>query len=121
VKFVGKFAVLTLTVSLFAAPLMACLVSANTMSAEERECCRQMAGDCGKMPASHSCCKTVVKDSDPYLSTSPVQISLHSHFAVFVLPAIDLSSVQDASFDPVYSDAHAPPESLPAKTSILRI
>ena len=121
-KSVCKLAALLLALSVFASPLMACLQPDATLTTEERECCRKMAGECGKMPASHSCCKTTVRETDPYVSNSRVQISAPAQAATAVLPVREIVGLPDliAQFV-ISSDAHAPPESPPVKTSVLRI
>ncbi len=117
-----KLAALLLALSVFASPLMACLQPETTLTSEERDCCRKMAGDCGEMPASHSCCKTTVRDTDPYLSSSRVQISAPTQAAVAVLPISETIGLPNLiSQFVISSDAHPPPESPPVKTSILRI
>ena len=122
VRLVCKLAALLLALSVFASPLMACLQPDATLTTEERECCRKMAGECGKMPASHSCCKTTVRDTDPYLSNSRVQISAPAHAAQAVPPVSEIIGLPGlVSQFVTSSDAHAPPESPPVKTSILRI
>ena len=122
VKLVGKFAVLLMALSVFATPLMACLLPDATLTEEERECCRHMAGDCGNMPASHSCCKTVVKDSDPYVSTARSLISAPTHITVASLPTAATMNLR-RPISPIapYLHGHAPPESPPSTNSILRI
>jgi len=81
-----------------------------------------MAGDCGEMPASHSCCKTTVQDTDPYLSSLRVQISAPTQAAVAVLPVSETIGLPNLISQFVTSsDAHPPPETPPVKTSILRI
>lgn len=122
VKLVGKFAVLLLALSLFASPLMACLLPDSSLTDEERECCRQMAGKCDEMPSSHSCCKTTVRENDPYLSSSRLLPFGPPQATLAVLPAtktIDLP--ESISQMLVVPDGHAPPESPPFQTSILRI
>jgi hypothetical protein len=122
VRSVGKLAVLLLALSIFASPLMACLLPDATLATEERECCRKMAGECGKMPSSHSCCKTTVRETDPYLSSSLLTISAPAQATVAVLPVSETVGLPDlASQFVTSSDAHAPPESPPVETSILRI
>jgi hypothetical protein len=122
VRSVCKLAALLLALSVFASPLMACLQPENTRTSEERECCRKMAGDCGEMPASHSCCKTTVRDADPYLSSSRVQISAPTQAAVAVLPVSETIGLQNLiSQFVISSDAHAPPESPLVEISVLRI
>ena len=80
-----------------------------------------MAGDCGEMPASHSCCKLTVRDTDPYLSSSRVQIA-PAQATLAILPISETIDLTDLISQFVTStDAHAPPESPPVETSILRI
>src|SRR5713226_7935297 len=86
VRSVGKLAALLLTLSIFASPLMACLLPDTAMTDEERECCRQMAGNCEEMPSSHSCCQPTVRDTDPYLSISRLPIAAPYQAALAVLP-----------------------------------
>jgi len=81
----GKFAVFVLALSLFAAPVMACMLPDSSLTDEERDCCQQMAGDCGQMPASHSCCQITVRDSDPYL-VNPRPANLQSVLVRRYLP-----------------------------------
>jgi hypothetical protein len=121
VKLVGKFAVSLLALSLFASPLMACLVAYNTLSDAERECCRQMAGSCDEMPSSHSCCQTAVRDNGPYLSNPRITIAAPAPIALVVLPFNKTIGLPDNTSQFVATDAHAPPGSPPSKTSILRI
>jgi len=101
---------------------MACLLPDTAMTDEERECCRQMAGNCEEMPSSHSCCQPTVRDTDPYLSASRLPISAPVQATVAVLPVSEIIGLPDlVSQFVTSSDAHAPPESPPVKTSILRI
>jgi hypothetical protein len=119
---VCKLAVLLLALSIFASPLIACLQPDATLTTEERECCRKMVGDCGKMPSSHSCCKTTVRETDPYLSNSRLPLSAPAQATVAILPVSMTIGLPDlASQSAPLSDAHAPPESPPAQPSILRI
>lgn len=81
-----------------------------------------MAGDCGEMPASHSCCKTTVRDADPYISSSRLQIAAHAQVTIAVVPVSQTIGLTDLLSQFVTSsDAHAPPESPPVETSVLRI
>jgi hypothetical protein len=122
VRSLCKLATLLLALSVFASPLMACLQPETTLTSEERECCRKMAGDCGEMPASHPCCKTTVRDTDPYLSNSRVQISAHAQATPAILPVSEIIGLRDLVSEFVTSsDAHLPPESPPVETSVLRI
>jgi hypothetical protein len=122
VKWVGKLAALLLAVSLFSSPLMACMFPDNVLTAEERECCRQMAGKCGDALSSHSCCKSTVRGAAPYISSPRLTISLPVHIPVAILPvAADLVLSNNDSLFFARSKIRAPAESPPEKTSILRI
>jgi len=61
-----------MVVSMWAPSLMACMMPDALLTIEERECCKNMADDCGgmEMPASHSCCKVVARQIDSYLIAS---------------------------------------------------
>ena len=54
-----QFVSITLSIIVFALPISACFTSVAEMSAEQRECCKKMAGRCemSAMPSSHSCCQ----------------------------------------------------------------
>jgi hypothetical protein len=121
VRLIGKFAVSLLALSLFASPVMACLLPSNALTDEERECCRQMAGNCDEMPSSHSCCQTTVRDNSPYLSNPRLLISAPAQVALAVLPINKTIGLPESISQFVALDAHAPPGSPPSHTSILRI
>jgi len=121
VNWAGKFTALLLAVALFSSPLMACLQPGNALTAEERECCRQMAGKCGG-EFSHSCCKSTLRDAVPYISSSRSTISVPLHVPVAILPvAAGLVSRNSDSLFFARSKIRAPAESPPEKISILRI
>jgi hypothetical protein len=65
---------------LLGAPMMACLVPNAQLSADEEQCCKEMAGECQKtdsdMPASHSCCNTVVQLRNDLLPSASVSFSV---------------------------------------------
>src|SRR5215471_4942095 len=92
VKWTSKLAVLVLVASVWASPLMACMLPDADLTVEERECCKTMADDCGQMamPASHSCCKVVVRQADSYLS-NPRFPTVHSVSSVTLF----VSTVED--------------------------
>ena len=54
-----------------ATPLLACVIPGWAMTLQERECCKHMPQMCGsaQMPASHTCCKTQVRSSNPPVVT----------------------------------------------------
>jgi hypothetical protein len=102
-------------------PALACLPTPQ-MTDAEMACCKKMAGDCEMGTAQHPCCKTTTRDNAPYLSNSHSAISAPTQATTAVLPVIEIIGLPDASSQFVTpSDAHAPPESPPALTSILRV
>jgi len=123
VKQIGKVVVLFSLLSVFAAPLMACLLPNGIATTEERECCRQMAERCGAMgmPSSHSCCRTTVRESNPYLASSRASVSTQHLVISADLPIAHTSLLTHVSRIQVLSNTHAPPESPPETISILRI
>lgn len=123
VKWTGKLAVVALVVSLWASPLMACMLPDALLTVEERECCKSMANDCGQMdmPTSHSCCKVVVRQADSYLVNSRFPTA-HSVVGV-TLPVTTTKSALPLSLPQANTGfaGHSPPVSPPETTSILRI
>ena len=122
VKWTGKIAVLVMAVSVWASPLMACMLPDALLTDEERECCKSMNDDCGQMdmPSSHSCCKVVVRQSDSYLINSRFP-TIHPAPAVMLL-VVDVSpSPANAMVTRSPFHGHSPPLSPPDTISILRI
>ena len=68
-----------LAVVLFGGPLLACTVPGAQLSADEKECCKQMGGACHQngsgMPRSHSCCESVVQPQRDLLPSSTFSFS----------------------------------------------
>ena len=123
VKWTSKLAVLVMAVSVWASPLMACMLPDADLTAEERECCKNMANECGQMemPASHSCCKVVARQIDPYLINSRFP-TLHPVPAVILFVAVDVNpSTANAWVASSPFHGHSPPVSPPDTISILRI
>jgi hypothetical protein len=125
-KLVGKVGVSLLSLLLFAVPIMACALPAMAMSAEERECCKRMAQDCGNkgMAKSHSCCQTVsVPDHLPAIKSSSDVGSKHLAVALVqaLLPISTIAIILESGSSPWAADIHSPPVSPPASISVLRI
>ena len=123
VKWTCKLVAGVLALSLWGSPLMACMLPDALLTVEERECCKNMANECGQMemPSSHSCCKVTVRDGDSYLASSRV-LPAHSHLvASLLIPRTDFSL--PAALPPArpWMQAHSPPVSPPETISILRI
>src|SRR5215469_15421278 len=108
-----KGGVSILSLLLMATPIMACLIPAASMTAAERECCKRMAGECGKagMPQSHPCCQTTTVSTHfaAIKSSSDVQLS----WALAVTYALDYAfitpTLQESGSAPWAADIHSPP------------
>jgi hypothetical protein len=123
-KPVAKVGVSLLSLLLFAAPIMACALPAMAMTAAERDCCKRMAGECGKKGMSHSCCQTTtVPDRLPAIKSSSVGSStLLALVFVHALPPSPIAAtMQKSASSPWAADIHSPPVPPPATISILRI
>ena len=110
-------AALVLTV-LVGAPAAACVIAASQMTPDEEECCRQMAGDCGKiiMPVAHSCCPAFKRDNSMSVAlkvtkAAPVLVTVALPAIPALPPRLSLPAIA----------GHSPPESPPGANSILRI
>jgi hypothetical protein len=61
---------------------MACAVPDAQLTAAEKQCCKDMGGDCGQgasgMPMSHSCCKTAVQPPHDFRPSSTFSFSAPS-------------------------------------------
>jgi hypothetical protein len=122
----GKVGVSLLSLLLLATPIMACLVPAAAMTAAERDCCKRMAGECGKpgMPQSHPCCQTTTVPN--HLAAIKSSSDLNSqHPTLFVAyaisPALTIAVGSESGSSPWAADIHSPPVSPPVAISILRI
>src|SRR5260370_25433177 len=87
---------LLLVVLLLGGPSMACAIPDAQLTDAERQCCKDMGGDCGQdasgMPMSHPCCKTSVQpphDFRPSLTFS------------FSAPSLGISAVDIAPVLPL--------------------
>jgi hypothetical protein len=75
---------LLVVVLLFGWPIMACAIPVAQLTADEKQCCKDMGGDCAQragMPISHSCCKTAVvpppdfRPSSTFSFTAPMVVN----------------------------------------------
>src|SRR5260370_8626789 len=73
-KFTVYFRML-LVVLLLGGPIMACAIPDAQLTAAEKQCCKDMGGDCQQdksgMPMPHSCCKTSVQPPHDFRPSSP--------------------------------------------------
>jgi hypothetical protein len=123
-KPVGKVGASLLSLLLFAAPIMACAMQADTMTAAERDCCQRMAQECGKgtMSLSHSCCKTVAPpDHLPAIKSSTDLSSGTPSLVPATMPQLFAAMVAEPVSAQWASNRHGPPGSPPSSTSVLRI
>src|SRR3954469_15780245 len=76
--------------ALIAVPILLCSVPPQ-LAAQENDCCKQMASQCGheRMPSSSSCCETHNDESRPYLSANHVQLAAPIVIATPSLFSID--------------------------------
>jgi len=121
-----KAGVSMLSLLLLATPVMACLIPAASMTAAERECCKRMAGECGRvgMPHSHPCCQTTTApDHFAPMKTSSSVNSVQLALAVTYAPQQTFlaPTLHESDLAPWATDIHSPPISPPASISILRI
>jgi hypothetical protein len=82
---------LLLIVLLFGGPIMACALPDARLTADEKQCCKDMGGDCGQgasgMPMSHSCCKTAAQPPHDFRPSS----TLSSPAPSLVITAVDFA------------------------------
>ena len=105
---------LLLAVLLVGGPIMACAIPNAQLTAAEKQCCKDMGGDCGqdasRMPMSHSCCKTSVQPPHDFRPSS----NFSSPAPYLVISAADFPPVvalaeQFGQFAPWLSRALSPP------------
>lgn len=101
------------------APLVACVVPQQALTAQERECCRHMQQMCGSanMPQSHSCC--TVKTGTPNVAAITKSHSAGPAAANLATPLVidGLRAPMPVQWIALH---HTPTESLPGST-VLRI
>lgn len=100
-----------------------CLVPDAQMSAAEKVCCRQMAGQCDmSMAARHPCCRISVQHSDDADTNDLLHFAAPPQFSQVAIPGsglpFDVSMPQVARPDQLGPSPHAPP--IPS-VEILRI
>src|SRR6266852_8666586 len=80
-KLIAYFRML-LAVLMLGGPIMACAIPDAQLTAAEKECCKDMGGNCGQdalgMPMSHSCCKTSVQPPHDFRPSSTFSTSAPS-------------------------------------------
>ena len=118
VRRLAQFVAIALTTIILALPLSACLIPAQQMTVEQRECCQKMAGRCetSVMPSSHSCCQHPA--SPQAVTACKIQTN---DFAPVVAQIIQAASLPLTIARSKTSLFESPPESPPANHTILSI
>jgi hypothetical protein len=105
---------------------MACVVPDAQLTAEEKQCCKEMAGECqpdgSGMPMSHSCCKTTVQPRTDFRPVSTISAPAPSLVVTFVeTPAATFCVNQFSEHALWLAQGHAPPGEAIDASSPLRI
>src|SRR5579885_3207202 len=122
-KLIGKPLVAGLIAMMFAIPVMACVLPNAALTPEEKACCRQMAGQCGNMglSSSHSCCKSTLGYSVPFVVASRPGTAPHFQELGFIVADPGFIQSQRSPLIEPLAHTHSPPIPLQENTSILRI
>ena len=123
-KFIVYFRLL-LVVLLLGGPIMACAIPDAQLTAAEKQCCKEMSGDCqdaSGIPMPHSCCKTSVQPSHDFRPSSTFSPSA----PYLVTSTVELLSIpslaeQSGQFAPWLSRALSPPLATLDASAPLRI
>jgi len=123
VKWTGKVVILVLAASLWATPLVACMLPDALLTEAERDCCSTMADQCGgtAMSESHSCCKMTVREIDPYLTNARFVPDQVQPAAAWFDAAESDPSPETFSSMTLWAHTHSPPISPPESITVLRI
>jgi hypothetical protein len=80
---------------------MACVVRDAQLSPEEKQCCKEMGGDCrpdqSGMPMSHSCCKTTVQPRNDFRPGSTISAPVPVLVVAFIKPPVEFFSPHQSS------------------------
>jgi len=122
VKGITKLGVVLMITVLSGSPLVACMLPGGATTAEESACCREMRGQCGhgKMPSSHSCCKTLSAPDQAALAKVPFKVLQQFDLLFIAQPAFDSARSLPQIFGTVVAFGHSPPETPPSSFEILR-
>jgi hypothetical protein len=105
---------------------MACVAPDAQLTAEEKQCCKEMGGGCqpgeSGMPMSHSCCKASVQPRNDFRPSATISLPAPSlAVSPLELPAELPLAEQSRQFISWVSQSHAPPEELLDASAPLRI
>src|SRR5260370_38973406 len=117
---------LLIVVLVLGGPIMACAVRDAQLTADERQCCKEMGGDrrqgTSGMPMSHSCCQTSVQPAHDFRPSS----TFSSSTPYLVICAVDFPPVaafaeQCGQFASWLRQAPSPPLATLGASAPLRI
>jgi hypothetical protein len=117
------FAVAAL-LALLGVPGLSCFVPQQLLGADEKECCRQMASQCGskEMPSPQSCCKSPSQQGvQPYIGSSEHSRIVPVTTVTAFLPVESTPILLVAESALTIAQFHSPPLSLSETNSVLRI
>ncbi len=120
----SKVGVWLLALLVFGLPLLNCVLPAQAMTTAEKECCKKMAGECGRagMAQSHSCCPPNGSvDTLPLVKAASPALTQFTLPVVHVIPQAELIASTDAFLSPWAMQVHSPPGETPPNTTVLRI
>jgi hypothetical protein len=102
---------------------MACMLSSNVLTEQEKACCRRMAHRCGDhtMPSSHSCCKTVGSPEQVAVARPSCSQTPQLDFVYLMQPTVAVGDMVHHTVIRSIVPGHSPPESPPSSSDILRI
>ena len=105
---------------------MACVVPDAQLTAEEKQCCKEMGGGCqpneSGMPMSHSCCRTSVQPRNDFRPTATISAPAPLPVVMFIeQPAYSFSAKQFSEHALWLAQGHAPPGEAIDASSPLRI
>src|ERR1700739_371831 len=114
-----------LVVRLLGGPILACAIPDAQLTAAEKQCCKEMSGDCqdaSGIPMPHSCCKTSVQPPHDFRPSSTFSPSAH----YLVISAVEFLSIpslaeQSGQFASWLSRTLSPPLATPHASAPLRI
>jgi hypothetical protein len=123
VKYIAKFGVLLLATMLAGTPVLACMLPGAAVTAEESACCRHMASQCGqgKMPSSHSCCKTLPTTNQVAIAKASFNLSPQLNLLYIAESQLGFAQGAPEAFLALVFSGHSPPEAPPSSSEILRI
>jgi hypothetical protein len=119
-----KFGASLLAFLLFGVPVLTCALFAQAMTAAEKECCRKMAGECGRagMARSHSCCQPNGSVDNRPIVKSASRTAIPFTLAVaHVIQQAELKAPFAAALTIWTNRVHGPPGETPPDTTVLRI